>query len=228
MSKRSSRYRASRKPRCSLSFVTLLGCLLLSIETAAAQERGWYLEAVGGLGWLADSDYSGTGGRAGDLTFDAGFSGGAAAGYDLGRLQLEGEYLYQTNDTDGFRGVGFAPGTEGGDFSAVLVAANAIAQFDVLPGQRASSYLGIGVVWVQEVDLDFETDVGERSFSGDGVGAQVFAGVEYRFGGHWTASAELRYLSVGSVDLDSEGAATGSLDANYDRTSLLFSIGYRF
>lgn len=202
-------------------------CLLAATTAAADPQRGGYAKALGGLGTLGSTGLDSSGQDA-KLDFDAGFGAGIAGGFDFGRLRLEGEYLYQTNDTDSLSGTGLPAGSEPGDFSSVAVSGSVIAEFNLLQSDRAISYLGAGVVWLQEVDLDFETSAGELSYSNDAIAYQILAGVEYRLNPRWTAGAELRYLSAGEVTLDGEGNATGSIKADYERTSLLFSIGYRF
>jgi len=148
---------------------------------------------------------------------------------------LEAEYLYQTNDTQQFSlealvggPAGLSGELSGGDFSSVVIAANLVGEFNLFGSDRAQSYAGLGLAWLQEVDIDVNTSQGELSYSADAIGAQLFAGVEYRLADHWSASLEARYLVVGELDLKGEGQATGNLSADYDRTSVLLGIRYRF
>lgn len=151
----------------------------------------------------------------------------------LGAVEHCTEFL--TNDTEQFSLQPMAgssvdlPGElSGGDFSSVVISGNLIGEFNLFASDRAKSYAGVGLAWVQEVDIDVNTSAGERSFSTDDIGVQLFAGVEYRIGARWSASLEARYLAVGKLDLDSEGQGADSLSADYDRTSVLIGIGYRF
>lgn len=197
-------------------------------HAASESEKGWRLSAVGGFGALADTDLKGTAGIAGDADFDVGFLAGAALDYERGPWRIGAEYLYQTNDTDSFDGRALPQGADEGDFSAVALSLNLSRQFNLLRSDRAVSYLGAGLVWLQEVDIDFETAAGERSFSTDSAGYQLFAGVRYRLAPQWQLGVELRYLDAGTLRLDSEGAASGTVTADYQRTSLLGSLSYRF
>lgn len=204
--------------------------LALSLLTAvpAAHAEGTYVNLIGGLGWLGDTDIALDGGQEARGKFDAGFAGGASVGYAWENWRLEGELLYQTNDTDRASGPGLPEGADAGDFSSLAVGANAIYEFDLIGSPQARTYVGAGVVWLQEVDLDFDAPDGELSYSADDWGYQIFAGARYRFGEHWQVTAELRYLDAGSVSLDGEGAAPGRIKADYQRTSVLVGLGYRF
>lgn len=226
----------------TLSTMVAGSLLLLATPQAALAEepayspnsdRGWYIRVIGGLGWLGDTDVTGAG--SGQVTYDPGFGAGLSGGYDFGRWRLETEYLYQTNDADEFSldalsGNLASLGGEvsGGDFSSVVISANLVGELNLLGSERAKSYAGVGLAWVQEVDIDINTSDGERSFSTDDIGFQVFAGVEYAMGPRWSASLEARYLAVGALDLDDEGQSSDTLSADYDRTSVLLGLSYRF
>lgn len=223
-------------PQCSTFQRRISQCVLLALlaaglaPAAAAQEAQprWLVSAIGGFGALSDTDLSGDLGVRGDVDFDLGFAAGASLEYQWGAWRLGGEYLYQTNDADRLRVSGLAAAADGGDFASVAVSLNVSRAFELLPSSRAQSYLGAGVVWLQEVDIDFDTESGERSFSSDDTGFQLFAGVRYRLAPRWQLGLELRYLDAGSLALDGEGAASGSVNADYARTSVLGSLGYRF
>lgn len=216
-------------PAClKLAFALALGACLPAAALAAETEPRWSVSALGGYGTLGDSSFGGSAGASGTATFDAGFMAGLAVSYRLGAWELGGDYLYQTNDLDRPPVGGAAAGADGGDFSAVAIAVGLKRTFNLLPSQRATSYLGAGLVWLQEVDIDFDTPSGEASFSDSAIGYQLQAGVRYQLAPRWEAGLELRYLDAGSLSLDGEGTASGSIDADYERTSLLGSLRYRF
>ena len=92
-------------------------------------------------------------------------------------------------------------------------------------------YLGAGVGWVQELDIDLEEGSLERSYSGDGdLAYQLIGQVEYQLSSGVSVAGELRWSDVGSPSLDGEeGGALGIVD-NFDYTPVSFglSLQYRF
>lgn len=210
-----------------LALTAASAVVALCFIPSAAAERQLYVKALGGFGTLADADVSSRAIGDGEVEFSAGFNAGGAVGYDFGRWRLEGEILYRTNDVDDVSGTLF-DGTDDGDFSALTLGANALYQFNLLKNPKVVSYAGAGVVWFQEVDLDFETAGVERSYSGDDFALQLIAGARYDLAERWALTAEVRHLFGGEVELDGEGAAVGSIDADYDQTSLVLGLSYRF
>lgn len=193
---------------------------------ADTAEPSWYAELVGGVGALSSTQL--TGAAEGKASFDPGFSAGLAVGRKIGAWRIEGEYLYQTNDGDDISVTGLAVESGAGDFSAVAISASALREFNLLPGDRARSYAGLGITWLQEVDIDFITPAGEQSFSSDDVALQVLAGVDYRLTNRWSLGMEARYLAAGKLTLKPENDSAVNLKAEYDRTSVLLSLRYRF
>ena len=205
--------------------LTLLTFLLSG--TAIAAESGFYVSATGGAGFLGGTDLdSGTLGN-GDADFDAGFGAGGAVGYDFGAWRLEGEMMYRTNDVDSVDGTVF-DGVDDGDFSSLALALNGRYEFNLLGRPEITSYVGAGLTWFQEIDIDFEDATFERSYSGDGFGIQLMAGARYQLGRNWGVFTELRHLMANDLELEGEGAATGEFDADYQHTMLLIGVDYQF
>ena len=222
------RFTGLSQRRLNSVLAILVSLCLPTVVLAEAVEPRWSVAALGGFGSLGDSNLSGSAGAAGSASFDPGFMAGLGVSYRLGAWEVGGDYLYQTNDIDRLPGSGVTAGADGGDFSAVAVALTVQRTFNLLPSDRAASYLGAGLVWLQEVDIDFDTPTGEASFSDSAIGYQLQAGVRYRLAPRWEAGLELRYLDAGSLSLDGEGAPTGRVKADYERTSVLGSLRYRF
>ena len=195
---------------------------------ALADDNAPYVKALGGVGWLADTSIAGSAGFLGETSLEAGWASGLAAGYDFGNWRLEGEMLYRTNESDDFVGSGLPAGAEAGDFSSLSLAANALYEIDLFGSPRATTFIGAGIVWIEEVDFDFNTPGGEVSYSADDWGVQLFAGANYTLSDRWTLSAEVRHLFGGSIDLEGEGTATGNIEADYDHTMVQLGVEYRF
>ncbi len=214
-------------PNRTLTAIALTAALTSPAVSADSNAGGYYLKAIGGAGWLADADLDSRTQGAGEAAFDAGFSGGAALGYDFGRWLAEVELVYRTNTLDRVRGTSF-DGADDGDFSSLGVGLNGAYQFNLLGNPAVQSYAGAGIVWFQEIDIDFEGEGPERSYSGDDIGIQVFLGARYALNDRWSLHAEARYLTASGIEMDGEGAAPGSFEADYDRTSVTAGLSYRF
>jgi hypothetical protein len=57
-----------------------------------------------------------------------------------------------------------------GNYASTSIALNALREFDFFGALRVRSYLGLGAVCATEIDVHFENDDIEGSFSGSGSG----------------------------------------------------------
>jgi opacity protein-like surface antigen len=205
----------------------LTATLATAMPTAAEEARGPYVRALSGVGWAADTSLGGSTIDA-DGKYDVGFLAGAATGYDFGRWRLEGELVYRTNGTDRLSGARLPPGADGGDLSSLGVGVNALLEFDLLGSPAITSHVGAGLVYLQEIDIDLDSPTGELSYSDADWAFQLLAGARYRISDAWSINAEVRYLTASDLTLKGEGAAAGSIDLDYDHTSVILGLEYRF
>jgi outer membrane protein W len=133
----------------------------------------------------------------------------------------------QSVDHDGVRldGGGSLPS---GNYASTASALNGLYSFKLFASAEVRAYVGLGLAWLTEVDIDFEQRGEELSYSGDGFGVQVLAGARYELGERWFLDAVLRYLNPGEVTMDSEGAASGRVRADYEPWSATLGVGWRF
>ena len=91
-------------------------------------------------------------------------------------------------------------------------------------------YVGAGLGWLQEIDIDLEGNGPEQSYSGDGdIGVQLFLGADYALSDAWALQGEVRYARFSDIDLDGEARAEGSLTGlDYEPLTLQLGIVYRF
>jgi opacity protein-like surface antigen len=211
--------------------VTVAAALLAPALAQGQQGRDWY--ATGFAGFVTQSDQ--------DLAFanrlvtaspvlknDNGFGAGAAVGRRLGEhWRVEIEFSYQSVDHAPLTLVSGGPSGDG-NYASTSVAANALYDFDLFGTPRARTYLGAGVAYLTEVDVDFESAGRESSFSGSDTGFQLMAGVRYDVGSRAFVDLSLRYLVASSVELDAEENATGRITADYEPLSLMVGFGWRF
>ncbi|MEM1182878.1 MAG: OmpW family outer membrane protein [Acidobacteriota bacterium] len=188
-----------------------------------------YLKLVAGFGDLDDGGtlevndprFS----SSADASYDLGLRSGLAFGWNLDdRFALELEYLYSTNDFDT---VVFSDGErfEEGNYASVVISANAYTFFR--RDQNVRPYLGAGLAWVQEVDIDFERDGAETSFETDDFGFQVMAGVLWDLNDRWALDLQARFLAADGVEMEAE-EGSGTVRADYRPLSLFAGLSYRF
>ena len=90
-------------------------------------------------------------------------------------------------------------------------------------------YVGAGLGWIQEIDIDLEQNGVETSLSGDGdIGYQLFAGADYKLDEQWSMGFELRYGSTTGIDLKGEGNNGRYRDLDYQPTTLQIGLTYRY
>lgn len=206
---------------------------LLATTTLSASEGGAYASAMLGVANQRDQRFDFTGAGATqrrNAQLEPGGLGlaGGALGWDFGNgWRMEGEFAYQSVDS---KDPGFAaPAPRGsGNYASTSIAVNAIYSADLFGTPRGKAYLGLGVVRLTEVDVDFETTAGERSFSGSGSGFQVLVGARYDLGERWFLDAGLRWLRASSLDLDGEGSNAGRITADYAPWAVTVGLGWRF
>ena len=208
---------------------TAVACGLLFASTGALADQ-WYV--AGNLGVTSQGDQTITIGGSdfigiGEASFDQGFNGGGAFGYIFSeRWRLEGDIQYVTTPID----VADVPGLgefTSGDFSSLGLGINGYFQFPLL-NEFTTAYVGAGVTWLQEVDIDFADMNGESSYSTDDIAYQFIVGMRFDVDDRWYGMADVRYLTASDLSLEGEAGAPGTITADYEPLTLTFGIGYRF
>jgi opacity protein-like surface antigen len=195
--------------------------LCLAASPCFAEESGAYVTLITGLAGQRDQtlDFrsSGTAAR-GEAAFDGGVLAGGAAGY---------RFENQSVDHNGRAFAADGP-IGSGNYASTSVAINGLYEFDILGSPRARTYVGAGLVYLTEVDIDFEQGNSERSFSGNGTGVQLLAGARYDIGERWFLDAGVRYLTASSLDLKEESGGFDRIEADYAPWAATIGIGWRF
>jgi opacity protein-like surface antigen len=221
----------SDTPRFPAAPVLFAGLALLASTALPASERGAYATAMLGLANQRDQTFEFTtpaSSQRRQSALDSGLFSGGALGWDFGNgWRVEGEFAYQSVDSEvpGF----LPPAPQGsGNFASTSLAVNAIYSVDLFGTPRARTYVGLGAVRLTEVDVDFETAAGERSFSGSGSGFQALFGARYQLGERWFLDAGVRWLRASSLDLDGEGSSAGRITTDYAPWAVTVGVGWRF
>jgi len=206
---------------------------LLSISSpAAAEESRWYLAGNIGLGNLASTTltYSDGATSASDaVSFDASFVGGATIGYRIANgFSVEGELTYRRNEFDGVDLGGFGS-FAGGDFASLGLGINALYRFSIGTSGKLSGYVGPGYVYLQEIDIDFDSNgQQEISFETSDGGLQFKFGGRYDFSDRWFMEAGATYFDGGDVRMELPSDSSQTLSAGYEHWSLSLGAGLRF
>jgi outer membrane autotransporter protein len=222
------------------SFSRLLGPLLCaSLMPAAAlaqvEPKGFYVTLYGQYSRIGSSTFNESGALGAGNGLRAEFGSGAGFGGDFGWRYGNGwaaevEWNYRSHSLDAVR-LGGANLARDGDFASNTLMINGLRRFATKSAW--TPYLGAGLGWVQEIDIDVTpaTGGGERSYSTDGKFAfQLIAGVEYTLTPRWRLTADARWLRVGSVQMGNEagnpGGSAGSL--TYNPFSVQIGVRYSF
>lgn len=208
--------------------------LALALTTsipALADDSRWYVTADVGLNILGSEDLAyrdGTTTGSAEADFDPSFAGGGTVGWRINdQWRLEGEVMYRRNEMDDITLAGVGTSTEG-DFASLSLGASALYDFNLFGSEDVTSFVGAGVVFVQEIDIDFEVNGQETSFETDDIGFQVQFGARYDFGDRWFVSARVRYLMLSGVELEFPSDTSRIVEADYAPLTVSAGIGYRF
>lgn len=164
-------------------------------------------------------------------SFDSGLGFGGAAGWVFAeRFRAEAEFNYLSADVDrAVLGSNFT--ADGDNFASTGLGLNVLYHFGDDPSGRNgfSPYVGLGVVFLNEIDMDLEGAGVGGSFEdleGDGVAPQLIIGVNRGIGERWSLGGELRYLAGGGVDLKNDTVEIQDID--YTSINLGVTLTYWF
>jgi opacity protein-like surface antigen len=185
----------------------LLGSVLPGIVLAGYE--GWSTRPYLGLSQMGDisgdTQAIGTANGKADIGLSGGFTSGLGVAYRYNdRISAEFAWEYRTNDSE----VTLADGTryKDGNYASNIFFVNGFHHLTKVAGWEP--YVGGGLSWIQEIDIDLETAGTELSYSGSGdIGWQVFAGAAREISEQWSVSGEVRYGSITGIDLDQEGGS---------------------
>ena len=203
----------------NIGFSTLLLCASSAPAIAQDLDGGFYARIFGGASSLSDTTTSGA--LSGTSGFDTGQVFGAAFGYAYGGspFRTELEYAYRTADPDD--SAGFS-----GDFASTTLALNGYYSFAPVAGGKLTPYVGAGLAYVTEIDLDVSDSVAAGEYNDTGIFAyQVMIGADYAISDRWSLNGELRYFDAGSQTLTGD---SGTLSADYDSVDLILGATLRF
>lgn len=209
-------------------------CLFLTTaQMSTAQtnrSESWYLKPTLGYSQLSDTSALttavGVADGSADIQTDGGFSAGAILGYQYNqRWASEIGWEYRSNDSQvTLADTQFFPD---GNYASNTFFVNGIYNFEV--AGKWKPYVGFGIAWIQEVDIDLEGLGPELSFSGDGeIGVHGLLGIGYQLTSQWALTGELRISRFAEMDLEGEGNAGGFKGLDYNPNSFQLGLRYSF
>ncbi len=183
----------------ALFAVTVLSAGFVAAAGSASADMlsrdGMYATVKGGVTQAQDQSFN--------TDYDAGFTGGAAVGKQIGNYRAEVEGIYEESDTDG----------AGGDTQFYGAMVN--GYYDFKNASLFTPYVGAGVGYGK---VRYSSDVaGVNSTSEDTMAYQGIAGVGYELNPCWTLTGEYRYVGT-----------TKAADTRYQSHSALAGVRYSF
>lgn len=211
----------------------LCAVLLPAAASAQVEPRGFYVTLYGQYSNLGSSTLTETGPNGAGSGLRAEFGGGSGWGGDFGWRYGNGwaaeiEWNYRSHNLDSLSKAGLNLASDG-DFASNTFLLNGLRRFPT--GGAWTPYIGAGLGWVQEIDIDIKPIGGgvERSYSKSGEFAfQLIAGAEYAITPNWRLTADARWLRVGSVTLDNEVANSGGKAGPLDYNPFSVQVGIRY
>lgn len=206
------------------NFAVLLGGIFVSTSVAAAQSAHFYVKPYAGISYMNDVKAH-TGATNIDIELEKGMALGAAFGYRYNaNIAAELAWEYRSNGSESQVGTEFYPD---GNYASNLIYLNGVYFFD--PIGQLTPYVGAGVGWMQEIDIDLERSGVETSFSNSGnLSYQGFVGIEYRWSAAWSFHTELRHAGAKSGQMKDEQTKALFGDLNYKPFTWQLGAKYQF
>ncbi len=168
-----------------------LAMVTVPMNSMAADE-GFYLKANLGLGMAIDTDVDNMNNSTGSakMTFENGFAGSIAAGYDFANpMRMEIELFGHKNDLDLFSHDTAYNDFNDGDLKTRSLMINGLYDVDTGSAWTPFAGLGIGISKLDINDPGFNSSESDNAFT-----YQFISGVAYAFNEQWSMDAQYRYL----------------------------------
>ncbi|MFK8052826.1 MAG: outer membrane protein [Woeseiaceae bacterium] len=210
----------------------IMVCAGFSASAAQAQENPWYVTASVGLTTLGDQDLQyrdGVTASTDAREYDASLNSGGTLGYQFSdQWRVEGELMYRRNEQANAVSLDGLGDFDDGDFASLSLAVSAIYDFDLFASPDWRGYVGGGVAFIQEIDIDLEQASEEISFETSDIGIQLQAGARHQINDRWFADAGVRYLMASDVEMEQPDDTSRLLTSDYSPLSFSVGIGFKF
>ncbi len=189
------------------------------MNSMAAGGEGIYIKGNVGIGMAMDSDIDNMPDNAGTakMTFDNGFIGTFAAGYDFaGPMRVEAEYGWQKNDLDTLSYSNRIGNFGQGDLKTQSVMVN--GYYDIDTGSAWTPFIGAGLGWAK---IDLSTPALPFGDNDDVFAYQFMGGVAYAINDQLSLDAQYRFF--GTQDATIQGA-----DFSMNSNDIMVGVRYTF
>ncbi|PXY00779.1 hypothetical protein DF185_12805 [Marinifilum breve] len=202
-----------------------------SIKTEAQnknQEHKFFLKLYGGGSHVANMNINGQDAELlNSIHIDTkiGFSSGISIGYQWNEkiaTVLGWEYKSNSSSTS-------IDNLEyDGNYASNIIYLDGL--YSLYKNDKSTLYTGAGLAMIEEIDLDYETNGSEVSFSESGrIGVHLILAYDYELSRRWILNTELRKSFFSKFDLKEEGGSNQTLvDLKYNPTTLNIGIKYMF
>jgi outer membrane protein W len=217
----------------SKKITLILAALALIYKPAFADDTGkWFAKLYSGTSSLADQSAEQTGvagaGATGKIQNDTGFMAGGSVGYNYtNNLSVEVAWDYRSNDSKAH----FSDGTifNDGDFASNIFFLNSRYTFNSISQTQLRPYIGAGLGYVEEIDVDLKSSSAEGSYSkGNEFAYQFMAGAIYPLAERIDLDVGLRYVRVDNIKLKRESGSGELRNVDYDPLSVIVGLSYKF
>jgi outer membrane protein W len=217
----------------SKKIILILAATSLIHQTALADDNGkWNVKLYGGLSTLSNQQINQTNvasvGSTGNINNGNGFMAGGSAGFNFtNNLSVELAWDYRSNDSK----TNFSDGSNfsDGNFASNIFFINSRYTFDSFSQTKLRPYVGAGLGYVEEIDIDLKSGGVERSYSKNNeIAYQFLAGASYPITEQIDLDAGLRYVLVDNIKLKSESGSGELSKVDYDPLSLVIGLSYKF
>lgn len=196
-------------------------------------ERKFFGKIYAGLNMLNDKKISQAGvassGAIGNSSFSSGWIAGGALGYYFtNNLATEISWDYRTNELNK---ANFSDGKNfsEGDFASNIFFLNNYYNFNPIIKNKLRPYVGLGLGFVEEIDIDLNSGGIENSYSSNGnLAYQLIAGLAYSVNKDWDLTTDIRHIRINSVTLKNEKGDGQLRRIEYNPISLSFGVMYKF
>lgn len=202
----------------TLVTVATLTVLAAPMSSMAAADS-FYIKGNIGIGMAMDTDIDNLPNATGtaEMTYDNGFIGSLAAGYDFANpMRMEIELIKQKNDLEITSYDNFYGTFNEGDLKTHSFMLN--GYYDVDTGSPWKPFVGAGMGWSK---LDINDPGFSTSDSDDVFTYQLIGGVAYAFNDRWSVDVQYRFMGTSEATID--GA-----DFNYNSNDLMLGLRYSF